>query len=157
VLHGEEAAYAFMIAALAAMPVFVVLALWIRRKPAFPWKRKAVLLGAPLALFVVGNPLGQFFFLGPLSYGLRERMCEQATTEHLVGKPPEVVAALYGVPCERRHEHPAIVGANHPVTYVAEPYDAWEYAPLPIFWFGHGDHLKVFFRGGVVEKVKCAL
>jgi len=156
--HGsEQAANVVLVLGLVAPFIALGAFLILRQLPGTSKLVRAILIGAPALVFIVANPLGQLLFLGPVDVGIRKNMCERAEKEGLVGKPPDAVTALFGEPCEKRYAHPGIVGPAQPLVYVSPAYDAWDYAPLPVFFAAHANHFKVFFQNGVVWKVKCAM
>lgn len=93
------------------------------------------------------NPFFQLLVLGPVDDTLRSRWRARAEEQHLVGMSAEDVLGLFGEPCEKRDETPGVCGPGG-CRSAAAPYTAWDYSPLPVYWFSHAFHFKVFFENG---------
>ena len=115
---------------LLALPAWVV---WVMfRARMAPWKR--ALLGLVALATIFGNPLANFFLLGPVDSFLQKRMLAQA--QGLIGEPEARVREVLGAPWK--------------VHQLDGPFWVMTYAPCRVCMKSYAQPFAVFLESGRV-------
>ena len=120
-------AFAILLLALPAWLLWVML-----RAKAAPWKR--AVLGLAALVMIFGNPLANFFLLGPVDSLLQRRMLAKA--QGLVGEPEARVREVLGAPWK--------------VHQIDGPFWVMTYAPCRVCMKSYAQPFAVFLESGRV-------
>lgn len=108
-------------------------------KPRLFW---VISLLATLAI----NPIVQIPLLEPYDTAANERWSSRAEAADLLGKTRDEVRNELGDPLFMSQENSRILDSNGREARAFEPYELWEYKPLPGYWLG--SHFQVVFKNG---------
>lgn len=98
------------------------------------WKRWV--LGTAALAMIFGNPLANFFLLGPIDTALQERMFAKARAAALIGAPEARVREVFGAPW-KMHQ-------------IDGPFWSMSYAPCRVCMKSYAAPFTVFLESGRV-------